>query len=196
MSEAKNFSDIHVPELHYASPFVLGWRAATGRYRTEGELEDADCILAFSFGYQVKDDKVLPGPPNEALAKYITELEIDVPIIAQFEIDDALGKIAQKRIETDWLSDPENYLDSHQVLLKAVEFMAVHHLKRPLLVAQRHHMPRTQALVRRHGLKPIVLEGLPDTWDHDNKQSWIHGHAQWMLREESAILFYRLKGYI
>lgn len=196
MTKAEDFNDIHMPELHYASPFVLGWRAMSGRYKLSGSRGDADCIIAFSFGYQIDGDEVKPGPPNEALADYIEQLEMDVPIIAQFEVDDALGKKAQKRIETDWLGDPENYLDSHQVLLEAVRFMGRHKLKRPLLVAHRHHMPRLHALVLHHGFKPIVLPDLPDVWDPENEQTWIHGHPQWIAREEPAILFYRLKGYI
>lgn len=53
-------------------------------YSPHGKPEDADCVIAFSFGYRASDSQVMPGLVNQELAGFIADHYADKPLLLQF----------------------------------------------------------------------------------------------------------------
>src|SRR5688572_18173743 len=69
---------------------ALKRHAMNNTYTPHGDIQEADCVIGFSFGYVENEGKIKPGKSNIQLAAYIERYLPGVPLIVQFEISDAL----------------------------------------------------------------------------------------------------------
>jgi len=64
--------------------------AKNNTYVAHGDIADADCVIGFSFGYRQSESGIKPGVSNQQIAAYIVKNLNELPLILQFEINDAL----------------------------------------------------------------------------------------------------------
>jgi hypothetical protein len=196
-----------MPPAHQSLPRKAASRAATGRsilglfrqawsgaYRPEGNADEADCLLAFSFGGVRQGDTIRPGASNAALARYAHEHFGHLPMILQGEIADACGP--RPSGPGTWRIDrhrcPGRYLDTHEVAVQARQIMARQGWEIAIVLAQSHHVPRVAAVCRKLGLGTVVPPGLEHIpFCPDSFQGWTRSRLRWIRREVGAILYYR-----
>lgn len=145
---------------------------------------------------------MLPGPVNEQLADFASELPVDIPVYLQLEIATALGAaIGKQDLVIEKPRDPNvEYLDTWEVLQQAREKFRAdngeHEPMRPILIGQASHIGRIAAQAAMLGMEPIVPEGLPRAFDSESKQWWTRSRLRWIVRELPALFYFRRKGQI
>jgi hypothetical protein len=172
-------------------------QAFTGKYHAHGSIKEADCVIGFSFGFRLKNGKIIPGLSNDDLANFIEKHFPDKPYILQFEIADALSKkkkdlfvIRKHRVKGE-------YLDTSEVALQAIEIMNKHEWHKAAIIAHPFHMPRVDALCQKLGINTIVPDGLSCVrFDPKSEQEWTRDKKTWANREKYVIDFFREKGLI
>ena len=83
--------------------------------------------------------------------------------------------------------NPNRYLGSLAVLAPAKQYMDDNGLKRPILVAQAHHVTRSALMAKKVGIDPIIPEGLPNVFDKYSDQWWTTSNISWNVRELPGI---------
>jgi hypothetical protein len=122
----------------------------------KNKLNDADAILAFSFGYRTRTrgaggaESRLPGPNNRALAEIAVQVKetLRLPLFAQFEIADAIDDYTDG--VADYTTPREDmgttqaikYFLDHQKMKRGKMF------KKVAVVAHQHHIGRCLILLR------------------------------------------------
>jgi hypothetical protein len=176
-----------------------GW---TGHYETKGKMEDADCVLGFSFGYRGKRRNITPGLSNQDLANVAMKHYAGLPKIFQFEIADAYvqagGKSAKEIFRISKHRQRGKYLDTREVAEQGKELMRQHGWKTALLLAHPNHMPRVQQACNRLGMNWVATEDLRGAVEFDplSTQKWTRDVDQWRGYEPLAVTFYRMKGWV
>lgn len=165
-------------------------------YAPHGKSEDADCVIAFSFGYRAQGRQVLPGLVNQELAGFIADHYAGKPLFLQSEIYDALQDLTGCRAELRIGKPGGDYLDTREVALQAKAFMAAHGCHRALLVGQAHHITRIDAICKKLGLETIVPEHLPALWDNASCQWWTRSRLSWGLREPAVMLHHLMRRWV
>lgn len=171
-------------------------RAISGRYVAHGTIRDADCVVAFSFGQRrAHDGSIDPGDVNRYLADEISRLAGQRPVIAQFEINDALN---HRGLEADVSVTSGNrpYLDTREVAATAAAAMSENGWRRALVIAQAHHVPRADSAMRAMGVETVTPPGLRSVWDRQSSQTWTRGPVAWAVREPGAVMYYLLRGWL
>jgi uncharacterized SAM-binding protein YcdF (DUF218 family) len=172
-------------------------RALTGRYVVHGGTRDADCVVAFSFGQRrAYDGQVDPGEVNLYLANEVTRLGGQRPVIAQFEIDDALRRQGGREADVRVASGNRAFLDTREVAADAATAMSQNGWRCALVIAQAHHVPRADSTLRAAGVETVTPDGLRSAWDRRSRQPWTRGPVAWALREPAAIMYYLLRGWL
>jgi hypothetical protein len=181
------------------SIWTLCRQAWTGHYLVNGDLNEAQCVLGFSFGGVGTGPKLQPGASNEDLAGYALQHFGQLPRIFQGEIADAylrfvpgayIDRIGAHR-------QPGRYLDTREVAEQAWNIMKQHGWQTAALLAHGHHLPRVDAVCRKLGISAIVLPGLEKIrFCPDSAQRWTRSRRAWLPREVATILYYRCKGWI
>jgi hypothetical protein len=169
-------------------------QAWSGAYRPEGDANEADCLVAFSFGGVRQGDTIRPGASNTALACYAHEHFGHLPMILQGEIADACG--TGPSVPGTWRIDrhrrPGRYLDTHEVAAQARQIMEQQGWETAVVLAHGHHMPRAAAVCRKLGLGTVVPPGLEYIpFCPDSFQRWTCSRLLWYRREVGAIVYYR-----
>ena len=172
--------------------------ACDGNYVSHGNLDEADCIIAFGFGYRLEDNKIEPGLSNTDLANFIVNLNLSIPLITQFEIKMALPENRQEGIFSITKHRIEGeYLNSLEVAEQAKIIMKDHDWEKALIVAHPHHIPRVDAICRKLGIITIVPRGLEAVrFDPESEQSWTRSQENWCAKEKLSLLFHAQKGLI
>jgi hypothetical protein len=172
-------------------------RAISGRYVSHGSTRDADCVVAFSFGQRrAHDGSIDPGEVNRYLADEISRLDGQRPVIAQFEINDALKQ--HRGFEADVCVTSRNrpYLDTREVAAAAAAAMSENGWRRALVIAQAHHVPRADSTMLAMGVETVTPPGLRSVWDRQSSQTWTRGPVAWAVREPGAVMYYLLRGWL
>jgi uncharacterized SAM-binding protein YcdF (DUF218 family) len=169
-------------------------QAWSGAYQVEGDVGEADCLVAFSFGGIRQGGRAEPGVSNAGLARLVRDYFTHLPKILQGEIADAYKEASRGgRI---WRIDshrrPGNYLDTYEVASQAHQIMKQQGWESALLLAQGYHIPRAAAVCRKLGLRIIVPPGLEQIpFCPHSFQEWTRSRSRWFRREIGAIIYYR-----
>jgi hypothetical protein len=176
--------------------------ALTGNYATRGRLEDADCVIGFSFGYRGKPGRVAPGLSNHDLAELAIRQLSDLPKILQFEIADAYaaasGPTAAPVQRITKHRQPAKYLDTHEVAEQAQQLMRRYGYTTAVLLAHPYHLPRVQLVCDRLKLRWVTLPDMRGAveFDPQSAQTWTRNLDRWRGYEPLAMLYYRMKGWV
>lgn len=156
--------------------------AVHGEYPLRSELAAADCVLGFSFGTSLCLDSV-----NSHLAlKAATYANEERPLFIEETLQRVLPIFAPN---PHWVyrGAVSNYVGSRggsaQVLRDAQPHMQEQNLRRPLLVAQAHHVGRVALEAIKLGMEPVVVSGMPKTFDKDSLQPATRSRNRWICRE-------------
>lgn len=179
-------------------------RAKSGEYERHGTLDEADCVVGFAFGCLVDGTIVRPGLSNVGLAKFIAVSCSGLPVIAQFELADALEEVAgatpngaERVYRIERHRNKGEYLDTREVALQAQAIMRQHGWTQPAIVAHPGHMPRVDAICRMIGMNTIAPDGLEVVeFDPDSTQEWTRSAAAWGPHEVVAIPNARKRGWL
>ena len=176
----------------------LAW---TGKYKTKGKADQADCLIAFSFGYRGKRKKIQPGLSNQDLANIALKNYAKLPKIMQFEVADAYneseGEGAGKILRITKHSKRGMYLDTREVAVQTKKLMDEHGWKKALILAHPYHMPRVQLVCTRAGIDWVAEPDERGAVEFDplSTQKWTRNLDNWRGYEPLALMFYRLKGW-
>lgn len=172
-------------------------QAVTGNYSPHGSIDEADCVIGFSFGFRLKNGKIIPGLSNDDLAHFIEENLGDKPYILQFEIADALSKKKKDLFVVRKHRNEGEYLDTSEVALQAIEIMNKHEWHKAAIISHPFHMPRVDALCQKLGIDTIAPDGLSSVrFDPKSEQEWTRDKKTWAHREKYVIDYFREKGLI
>jgi hypothetical protein len=172
-------------------------RAMTGGYLPHGNVADADCVVAFSFGFRLGEGAVVePGPINSYLATIIESERGRRPVIAQFEIADALQRQTQHQPYARIGSQSDHYLDTRAVAEKAAAVMRSAGWRCAMVVAHPNHLSRADATMKATGVDTVVRPGIKPLWDPESEQVWTRNPFVWVPREVLAIAHYAAKGWL
>ena len=168
----------------------------TGSYRAHAQENDADCIVAFAFGFRRDAAQAIqPGPINNYLASVVERVRGAMPVIAQFEVDDALKSLGASPTFAR-IGPARLFLDTRAVAERSVEVMRMAGLRSALVVAQPFHMPRAEATLLALGVETVVTVGIEPCWDPASCQPWTRNAHFWRAREVGAIAMYASRGWL
>lgn len=187
-------------QLSLAALIPLGLRAAFGAYKYTGTCVHYDVIVVLAFGYVEEHGnggRVIPGASNIYLAEFVASRQLSRPVIAQHELIEPLRRLAGVD-PTFVISEATTggYLDTYDFMAQASVILAKNKLKRPLVLAHPHHLPRVQAVANKLGIDATYEGGLQAVWEKHSAQRWTRGPLRWFIREVIAISVYRRRGYI
>lgn len=158
----------------------------------------ADVIGAFAFAFL----KHGPGRSNEVMAQILERLFklYNLPIISQWEIDDAIQdqgvkSHVVKRIEKHRAQG--KYLDTLEVAVQMVEKMKRQGWKKVVTVAHPLHVWRVARILERLEVEPIIS---PYLWsvpfEPKSEQWWTRNRILWTIKEIPIRLGSFIKGWI
>jgi len=166
---------------------TLKQQAKENEYIPHGDVSKADCVIGFSFGYRQEKERIIPGKTNEQLARFIENNFSSLPLILQFEINDALQERVTDLIIKESRQKGE-YLNSREIALQALEFMEVKRWKSAVIVTHPAMEARNDAICRKLGMMTILPSGLEAIeYDMESAQPWTRNRISWWEREESVI---------
>lgn len=172
----------------------------TGEYPADdaGQLQEADAIIAQSFGTREAGTETPHGRVNALLAARAVELseQYSVPIIAQSEIADALKELGIEgviRIDGDPSSPIGGGLDSWGVLQRAKKISDVE-IKNPMIAAHAHHIARIALQAAHMGMDPRLPGDMPQEFAPNSEQWWTRSHGLWVLREVAGMAALKAQG--
>ena len=163
-------------------------QARLNTYRVHGDVRGADCVLAFSFGYIQAEAGIAPGLSNDDLAHYIERALPGLPVIAQFDVADALGQRSAELIIRRHRTEGA-YLDSQEVARQAKDHMQARGWKSVVVATHPAMEARNDALCTAMGLKTVAPAGLEVIrYDPGSEQDWTRDPASWWKREAGVIV--------
>jgi len=171
-------------------------RERTGAYEVHGDSNDAQCVIAFSFGYGNDAGKNVPGVSNLDMAEFIKDNYPNLPKIMQFEIADALEQTGEVlRIEKH--REAGIYLNSLEVARQAKEIMDKKKWESAIIIAHPNHVPRVDAICKKIGIKTITPKGLNSIrFDPESEQEWTRSKELWIEKEIKSINWHAENGWI
>jgi hypothetical protein len=174
-------------------------RAISGNYLVHGTPDNADCVVAMSFGFRTIDGSIEPGLSNQDIANVIHKHYLALPKITQFEVADGLAaddeRIGVFRIEKHTLRG--EYLDTREVAVQAKVIMDSHGWKQAIIFAHPYHMPRVDLVCQKLGIDTVVPDNLNSIrFDSRSDQEWTRDAVAWAEYETRAIDYYANKDWI
>jgi hypothetical protein len=159
-------------------------RAFTGNYLVHGDISKAQCVIGASFAYTLdRRGNIKPGLSNQDMAKFVIGRFVDLPKILQFEIADAYIELGGNRNELIRISearDPNQRLDTPELIEQAKTTMDKNSWGVAALVAHPNHMPYVDFLCKKAGIETVVPAGLEDVrFDSDSAQYWTVSLKAW-----------------
>lgn len=171
-------------------------QAESGNVPPEGNLEQAEEVLGFSFGLYFNGSGQLarPGPINDAIASRIVNDEVlrTKNMVLQEELARAVEarepRLSLQIATLPTIKAPFQTYNTHELLMVARhDFMSrgVGHLA---VVAFRHHLPRAAAQVKKAGFAVSTpdMRGVGE-FDATSGQAWIRSKDAWIQRERLVI---------
>lgn len=177
-------------------------QAWTGHYDSHGEMEEADCVIGFAFGYRGKPDQRTPGLSNQDLANIALKDYDEFPKIFQFEIADAYREIQAPDYKDVFQLKKHRikgkYLDTREVAYQAKQIMDKQGWKKAIILAHPYHVPRCDLVCQKLGIETIVTDHLRGAveFDPQSTQKWTANLEAWRGYEPQALLYYSLKGWL
>jgi hypothetical protein len=167
--------------------------SADGNMPPRGNLDEAEAILTFPFGFigDSNGDYFSPGATNIALAEYIADSRQlrEKDIVLTEELADALDgdtdgdiKVISNFLEEAKASSTFDYA------VRAAEYFRERNIGSVAVVAFRHHLPRAEASVSKVGLSTVVPE-LRQVGDFDPQSyQWrARSRARWIAWEVGIV---------
>ncbi len=160
--------------------FLNYLRAGNYRCRDFGEKEDADYLLAFSYGENPDVNIQLAAIVQKAL-----QAMVSLKAVVQWEIAnilyerDARLKGVVKRIDLDYDRD---YITSAEVVEKFKRHAKGEEDPSVFVVCQAWHAPRCIQICKRDGLKVVRGEFIDD-FSRSDPQKWVRNWLTWVLKE-------------
>lgn len=163
--------------------------SATGNMPPQGNLDEAEAILAFPFGLikNSNGDYIAPGATNLALATHIArsgQLR-EKDIVLTEELADALDGDTDGNITLiSNLGEDGKESTTYDYAVRAGEHFRQRSIGKLAIVAFRHHLPKANAGIKRVGFETVVPE-LRHVGDFDpaSSQWWTRNQAAWIARE-------------
>ena len=155
----------------------------TGNYRTSGDIHQADCLIAHTFG--VGPDGSTGGLSNESLADYAIDLRHKlggICLIVTAEIASVMKEEADHVTGgplANWIGVGTGTWGE---LKQSKQIMDQYGLSRPILIAHSYHIGRVARQAELQSINPIIPEGLPGDFDQDSSQTWTRGRLRWAIR--------------
>lgn len=166
---------------------ILREQAKLNTYTVHGNVDDADCVIGFSFGYLGVDAYEQPGKSNRQLAAFIEEHLSALPLIVQFEINDALKAAPATHVISKSRQEGE-YLNSREIAEQAFILMQKHGWHNAVIVTHPAMEARNDALCSKLGMITITPPGLESIeYDPDSAQPWTRDKESWWKREQGVI---------
>ena len=175
------------------------------KVKTQGETEDAQVIIAQSFGARKQGER---GIGNMSIASAVWKISQKerIPVILQKEIvdrfrafrDESSSPITEGIIMGIVERHREGkYLDTYEVLSQAREVMRKYRWTRAILVAHPAHISRCKKVLEKMGMIVIIPKGLEYIpFDIHSTQWWTRGRLKWWLREIPTRILYKARGWI
>ena len=185
--------------------YLLNWELSPD---SSNELEEAQGIIAFSFGYgpvwdnlgdieiQSYDPSIhQPGKSNEAFADLIVNLgKKKEHIFAQWEVAEALRTKHDIQLLDEHIARPgKSYLGTSGVIRQFLDHgLKNNYYEKIIIVAHRHHTYRCMKIVEKILLdegffgKKLVIPSNPDIYDPKSLQSWTTSLETWVAYEVGA----------
>lgn len=166
----------------------LKYQATTGQYAPHGAAKDADCVIAFSFGLEGQGESAKPGKGNEQIAEFAYKHFGKLPKLFQWEVADAYPDDGTVQLRVARHRKEGEYLHTYEVAEQFKTYMTQKGLKRAVLIAHPHHVPRCDAVCRKLEIDtvvPVGLEVIP--FDSNSSQEWTRSKAAWAEREPASI---------
>jgi len=159
--------------------------------KPQGNLSDADCIIALSFGRGQNTS----GYSNSAIANIVRRLleKRKLPILAQYEIADFFNNGAVYSF-----GDISRYWTSWDLLSLIQEKVAENNWSKPVLVIHPWQLWRVIHHCRRLNIKEVIIPpGLGHIhFDCHSVQLWTKNSLFWLIREIPGRIYYFKKGMI
>lgn len=174
---------------------ILRDNAKANMYTPHGNVTDADCVIGFSFGYRETKLGIEPGISNYQIASYIENNLRDLPLILQFEINNALVKRKSELVIRESRQKGE-YLHSREIAEQAYIFMNQKGWKSAVIVTHQAMEARNDALCAKLGITTIAPEGLIIDYDPESVQPWTRNQDAWWQREDKVIAKCIEKGWL
>jgi hypothetical protein len=170
--------------------------AVHGQYDIAGpdEIAQADSVIAHSFGTST-DPNSVNGHLGLLAAFWANATQ--TPLIADHVLVEALPDHAPEPVATTEGEISRTLgggLGTWGTFLVAQGYMAEHHLARPIIVAQAHHVGRTAMQAVKLGMRPILPTQLPKQFDPESLQPHTRSRQAWIPRELAGALFLKAQG--
>ncbi|OVE79486.1 hypothetical protein BVY00_00255 [bacterium G20] len=183
---------------------TLAKYACSGQMPPHGNLEEADRVLGFSFGYRLaRGGGWEPGATNYDLAELIAGNEIlrSLPMTLEEEVAAALIHLEPKL--TDQIdviktrSAKQKVSGTHEVMVLAKPRIEESGARKLAVVAFRYHLPRAEAIVREAGFSTVVpdMRNFGD-FDPESEQWWTTSRQRWIGYELGVIAYFAARGYL
>ena len=145
--------------------------SALGRYEALVDPAQIDCVIGHAYGTSVDEDSV-----NRALAEFALANAAGTPIIADQTLTAAFEDPGQVEFTTPTsIATTLGRGDgTWGTLVHAKQIMESQGLRRPLMVAQAHHIGRAVRQGHRLEIESVVLAGLPNMFDSGSEQLFTH----------------------
>jgi uncharacterized SAM-binding protein YcdF (DUF218 family) len=163
------------------------------KYATEKELQNADAIIAFSFGQTIfgpdSSDWFLIRKAEKIFSRY------EIPIIAQWEIGEHITNGVIHVIKKSRF--PEKWFDTHEVAYQANEMCKQKNLTNVLVLAHPDHAWRCKKVLQKMGLNVVGVintDGCP--YDPLSRLKWTISWSDFIFREFLVRLMYLAQGKI
>ncbi len=163
-------------------------------YEEQGSLNEADCIIGFSFGTSTDLKSV-----NAQLGTIMLRLANQRPILADRTLAEAVPN-GEKQITHIIEGEPTHGLNqgltTRGIWVEAQKFMNDNNLSNPLVVAQAHHVSRVMRQGAKLGMRSIIPVDLPTEFDKKSKQFWTRSNYLWSPVNAITILFLKIRNQI
>jgi hypothetical protein len=164
------------------------------------ETLESAVVIVNAFGFRENEAGLkIPGPLNEELAHFTDEYFSHLPILISQDVAPALETppalvmgVRSHSGALGGLNDPKTNGTAGE-LLSAKEFMVREDYTTAIIVAQAFHVARVARMANRIDILTALPSGLPNDFDSDNIQKWIHNKEAWKKREILTIGFMTLK---
>ena len=154
----------------------------TGNYQPSGDIEQADSLIVFTFGFGPNQS---PGASNESLADFAVGLRQNlgsIALLATKEVSLAINEPIDLVMDSDLVGWSGVGTGTWGELQQAKQFLDQNNLDRTIVVAQSYHVGRVAAQAAKLDIDPIVPEGLPSNFTPNSIQSWTRNRLQWTIR--------------
>jgi hypothetical protein len=155
------------------------------------DIQGADVVIGLSFGVTPKG----PGKSNIALGHIAKKLNKtrNIPLILQWEISDTIPTVKKVGIIT---SNPNEYLDSYEVLRQSKVICDANGWKTAVILAHPDHLWRCKKIAEKMGVEVLIVDTSNVPYDSASTEVWTKNRFVFLPREILACALYFIRGWI